>query len=350
MIFVLSAIFVFGILVILHELGHFFAAKLSGIKVLEFGIGYPPRVLKFTYKETIYSINLLPLGGFVRLLGEEDASLPGSLASKSKLTRFIVLAAGSFVNAVLPIIIFSILFMIPQDVPVTDILVSRVAPQSPAASAGLRQGDIIKKVDGKTVDNGADLMYRIQLNLGNEIDMEFERAGAPMSTSLKPRYNPPDGEGSIGVQYNPRFNLRTVERSDPPWVAIPKGFQRTWETLVIFKNGIAQMITGGGEAREVAGPIGIAKISGEVAREGFSPLFTLVALLSLNLAIINMLPIPALDGGRVLFLVIEAIRGKPIPAKKEALVHMIGFAILITLVVVISYFDIARIVSDRGSN
>lgn len=350
MIFVLSAIFVFGLLVILHELGHFFAAKASGIKVLEFGIGYPPRVLKFTYKETIYSINLLPLGGFVRLLGEEDPTLPGSLASKSKLTRFIVLAAGSFVNAVLPIIIFSILFMIPQDVPVTDILIREVDAGSPAANAGLQAGDIIKRVDNKAVDNGPDLMYKIQLNLGNEIGVDFERAGVLMSTSLTPRYSPPEGQGAIGVKYDPRYNLRTVERSDPFWEAIPKGFQRTWETLVLFKNGIAQMFAGGGNSREVAGPIGIAKISGEVAREGFSPLFTLVALLSLNLAIINMLPIPALDGGRVLFLAIEAIRGKPIPPKKEAMVHMIGFAILIMLVLVVSYFDIARIVGDGNTN
>lgn len=348
MLFILAAILVFGLLVIIHELGHFFAAKASGIQVIEFGIGYPPRVFKFTYKGTIYSINLLPLGGFVKLLGEEDPTLPRSLASKSKLTRFIVLAAGSFMNAVLPVVIFSILFMVPQDVAVTDIVVKEVGVASPAARAGLLPGDVIKRVDNKSVDNGADLTYRIQLNLGSDTKVEFERAGSMTSTSLTPRYNPPQGQGSIGITFDPTTNLRYVERSDPFWEAIPKAFQRTWETLIIFKNGIAQMFSGG--SKEVSGPIGIAKISGEVAREGFSPLFTLVALLSLNLAIMNMLPIPALDGGRVLFLVIEAIRGKRIPAQKEALVHLIGFVILILLVVVVSYFDVARILSDGSAN
>ncbi len=350
MIFALSAIFVFGLLVILHEMGHFFAAKASGIQVLEFGIGYPPRVFKVTYRGTIYSVNLLPLGGFVKLLGEEDPSLPGSLAGKTKLTRFIVLAAGSFVNAVLPIVIFSILFMTPQKIAITDVRVTEVQAGSPADMAGLRTSDIIKGIDNKSIDNGADLRYRIQLNLGNEIKVDFERGGTLMSTSLTPRFKPPEGQKAVGIVFNTDLNLRYINRSYPFWEAIPKGFQRTWETLVIFKNGIIQMVSGGGNTREVSGPIGIAKISGEVAREGFSPLFTLVALLSLNLAIINMLPIPALDGGRVFFLVIEAIRGKPIPAKKEAMVHMIGFAILIMLVVVVSYFDVARILNNGSAN
>ncbi len=348
MLFVLAAILVFGLLVIIHELGHFFAAKASGIQVLEFGVGFGPKIFKFTYKGTLYSINVFPLGGFVKLLGEEDASLPGSLASKSKLTRFIVLAAGSFMNAVLPVVIFSILFMVPQDVAHTDVVVTGVSVGSPAAAAGLQQGDIIKRMGDKTLNNGSDLAYRVQLNLGSSTKLEFERAGTIMSTFVKPRYNPPAGQGSMGITFDPQRNLRYVRSSDPFWEAIPKGFQRTWETLIIFKNGIAQMLSGG--SKEVSGPIGIVKISGEVAKEGFSPLFTLVALLSLNLAIMNMLPIPALDGGRVLFLAIEAVRGKKIPAQKEALVHMIGFIILITFVVIVSYFDVARILSDGSAN
>lgn len=367
---VLSFAIILIVIVLVHESGHFFTAKAFRIKVLEFGLGFPPRLFSFIRRDTVYSINALPLGGFVKLKGEEDPSDPESLAGKNPLTRLIVLSAGAGANLVLALGIFTTLFMFPQNHIQGEVTIREVAIDSPALMAGLQPGDIVLKVNGKEILNHADLAYRIQLNLGSithwDILRQQPRSTAPLigggdpglipeispanSTTLTleliPRWRPPEGQGAAGVVIS-TTSPTTISRSFPIWEAIPNGIVRMGELLKMFRNEIISWIIGA-KAPQLAGPVGIAQISGEVARSGWVPLFELTALLSLNLAILNILPIPALDGGRILFVAIEWIRrGKRISAQKEGLVHLIGFSVLISMVVIITYFDIVRLLSGQ---
>lgn len=341
----------FGIIVLLvffHELGHFVTAKLAGVKVEEFGFGYPPRLVGIKRGETIYSINLLPLGGFVRMLGEEDPSQERSLASKRPATRLVVLSAGSVVLALLPILLFTISFMIPKDVAVGDVRVMEVSPDSPAARAGIMPGDVIRRIDNHDIENTGDLSYFIQLNLGSDIDLWLEREGsAPSPTTLSPRWDPPEGQGAIGVVVTME-NITTVSHSYPPWEAVPRGISTTRDTFILFKNEVQRWFIAR-EAPEVTGPVGIAQLTGEVADVGIAPLLSLTAFISINLAIINLLPLPGLDGGRIIFVLLELVRrGKRVSPKREAVVHAIGFALLLSFIFVVSYYDILRMV--RGES
>ena len=368
---ILPFVGVLVVLIMVHELGHFLAARAYGIRVLEFGLGFPPRLLSIRRGETLYSVNLIPLGGFVRLLGEEDPTEPGSLARRGVFTRFVVLSAGSLMNVLLALLIFTVLFMVPQKTVEGRVQLQAVAPNSPAEQAGLRPGDFVERVDGHRIANTADLSYRIHLKLGSETTWDVLRekprftgalgvGGDPgltadvppaESTSLTmhivPRWKPPPGEGNVGVVIA-TTSASVVSRSEPVWQAVPHGFRRMGEILLLFRNEIFGLFIGG-RSPEVAGPVGIAQISGEVARAGWVPLVELAALLSLNLAILNILPIPALDGGRLVFVVLEWIRrGKRIRPEREGLVHLVGFVVLISFIVVVSYFDILRII--RGES
>lgn len=331
------------LLVFVHEMGHFITAKLSGVKVEEFGFGYPPRLVGVNWKGTIYSINALPLGGFVKLLGEEDPKEPGSLAGKSLGTRFIVLGAGSFMNALLPFLLFSASLAIPHQVTVGQVQVEQVAAGSPAERAGLQPGDILRSINGNPIRNPADLRYQVQLNLGNAVTLGVERAGTLQQVSLSPRWNPPPGQGAIGIVMA-LTATSTVTESYPFWQAIPKGVRTTLDTFTLVKNEIKSWFIRRA-VPQVAGPIGIAQMTGEVAKAGFSPLLEFTAFLSLNLAILNLFPIPGLDGGRLVFVFLEAVRrGKRISPKKESSVHLIGFALLIGMIILVSYYDLVRLI------
>ena len=330
------------ILVLVHELGHFLTAKAFDIKVLEFGIGFPPRLFAFRKGETYYSVNLLPLGGFVRLLGEDDPTEPRSLASKGTGTRMIVLAAGSFMNALLPLLIFAILFMTPQKIVTGDVLVREVVEGSPAHVAGLMTGDIILNAGGRTIENARDLGYAIQLNLGSNMPWLIERGDTQETLTLVPRISPPQGQGATGIMIE-TINTQEISRSYPPWEAFPMAGKHMVEIMITAKNEVLRWILGKSQP-QLVGPIGIAQMTGEVTKSGFLPLLEFMGLLSINLAIINILPIPMLDGGKLLFVVVEwARRGKRIAPEKERLVHGIGFALLIGAIILVSYYDLVRI-------
>ena len=333
---------ILGLLVFVHELGHFITAKLSKVQVDEFAFGFPPRLLSVRRGETRYSINAVPLGGYVKMAGEEDPSHPHSLASKRVRTRLLILSSGALMNALLPIFLFSLAFMIPQQVDVGDVTVAEVAEGSPAAQAGLQQGDVIRSLDGHKISNRGDLLYQIQLHLGSEVTMVVEREGVSHTVSLVPRWNPPEGQGPTGI--TPELNnVSQTSESYAPWRAVPKAAGTYGETMVLLKNEVESWFKG--RHPEVSGPVGIADLTGEVARGGPSPLFSFTAILSINLAIVNMLPIPGLDGGRIFFVLLEKVRGgKRISPQKEGLVHLIGFVILILFIVMVSYFDVSRIV------
>ena len=336
---------VFTGIILAHELGHFFAAKVSKVKVEEFGLGYPPRIWGKRFGETLYSINALPLGGFTKLSGEEDPKAERSLASKSRLTRIFVMAAGALVNAILPIILFSIAFMVPHDVPTGQIAIADIAPGSPAANAGLTPGDIITAINERRVESFNDISSIVADNLGKDIAIQIQRASGETATvHLVPRQNPPAGEGAMGIQ----SRALLTKKSEPFWRAVPLGVKQTFETVVLFKDAILSLFTGTSEL-QFTGPVGIAQLTGEAAHAGFSFLLLFAGFLSLNLAIINLLPLPALDGGRIVFVIIEWLRGgRRISPRVEGIVHLIGFVLLIGLAIIVTYQDILRLIRHES--
>ncbi|MSQ34284.1 MAG: PDZ domain-containing protein [Dehalococcoidia bacterium] len=543
---VITFLLVLGPLVILHELGHFLVARKFGVKVIEFGFGFPPRVgglwtgrtevqvnestqfdfpegragLKagkivtvmtasgeggaliallvrahsgkadeqerihggqlifgkvretgegrISLSEMLWSFNLLPLGGFVRMIGEEDPKSDESLASKPKGQRIAVMAAGAAVNFIIPFIIFPMILLLPQDMRVGDVILSNVLPASPAERAGLKPGDKVLKVDGRKIEDIADLQNAVTLKLGSESTWEVQKAlpdpfpqpGASnyqyrassetvkvtprwkpprlaivtnvtdpdtqislararlydlatgLSTSLRVSENVADSayeisledaqrlssliqigdvlkvvpevkdprheiaftdarkhdsalglhtylqQGAVGVIIE-TVNVKQVRRSLPPWKAVPAGLQSAYDVIVLTKNGIMAMVIGSRNPQfsgpSTVGPIGIGQLTGEVATADagiIAKVVTLASLagaLSFSLAILNILPIPALDGGRILFVVIEWVRkGKRVSPQREGLVHLIGFVILLMFIALVSVKDILRIV--RGDS
>ncbi len=335
-----------AVLILSHEFGHFIVAKRSDVKVEEFGIGFPPKIASIKRGETVYSLNLIPLGGFVKLLGEEDPTEPHSFASRSIGTRALILAAGSLMNLVLPIILFSTAFMIPQNVLMEQVQVQQVASGSPAAEAGIEQGDIILAINGHNINNRGDLDYYVQLSLGSETTLLLNKAAdGEQEVTLVPRWAPPKGEGALGINVTAApGSQQIVRQSYSPWTATALGTQRCVEILILFRNTIRSWIIGA-TTPQVAGPVGIYQMTSQVAEAGLIPLIVFTALISLNLGIINLLPLPALDGGRLVFLVVElARRGKRVSTRVEHLVNTIGFAVLILIMCVVTYFDIARII------
>jgi len=353
---ILAFIGVLAFLIVAHELGHFLTAKLAGVRVLEAGLGYPPRLWGFRLGETLYSINLLPLGGFVRLLGEEDPSDPRSLAAQPAWVRLVVLASGSFMNLAVPVLLFAVAFMIPRQVPVGLVTIAEAVPGSPAQEAGLRPGDVILAIDGHEVRNLQEVGRLVRLHMGETLEFTIKRpaaypgflgggGGQVLTVPVKARFRT-DAPTGIRIYLAGAY---TVRESSPLWEALAKGWTATIDALILARNEVISWFVGGG-APEVTGPVGIAQATGEVVETwGWRALLDFAALLSINLAIINLLPLPMLDGGRIVFVLIEiARRGKRIAPEKEALVHLIGLAAIISLAVVVTYFDVLRIFRGEG--
>ena len=348
LITIVAFLSVLAVLIIANELGHFTTAKAFGVRVDEFGLGFPPRLLSVKLGETRYSLNAVPLGGFTKMAGEEDPKVPRSLASKGIGARLVVLSAGSLMNALLPLLLFSIAFMVPQSLVTGQVLVNEVALNSPAAKAGIESGDIILSVNEDAVRNISDLHRYIQLNLGKKTTLVISRDDATTKeVQLIPRWKPPEGQGAVGIAINmPEPTI--VRQSEPFWRAIPLGVKELIETFILFKNGILSLFIGN-ETLQMVGPVGIAQITGEVAQAGINPLLRFAAFLSINLAIINMFPLPALDGGRIVFVLLEWVRrGKRIAPKTEGLIHAIGFVLLMAAILAITYQDIIRIISGES--
>ncbi|HET9480440.1 MAG TPA: M50 family metallopeptidase [Candidatus Polarisedimenticolia bacterium] len=349
-------------LIVVHEMAHYFTAKMFGIKVLEAGLGFPPRAWGFTWRGTIYSINWLPLGGFVRLLGEEDPSDPESLAAAAAWKRLIVLGSGAVTNLILPIFLFAAVFMLPRDVPVGPAVINLVEENSPAEQAGLQPGDVILEINGEEIKNSLDAGREIRLNMGETLTFTVDRNSFGereiIETRVKARWDPPEDQGPTGIGISNRVAGSAVCQGDGRpdqcyeteqygfFASFPKGWDATWDSLTLAKNQVVALFKGG-EGPSFAGPVGIAQATGEVVEEsGWTPLLEFAALLSLNLGIINLLPIPMVDGGRVVFVLIEvARRGKRVAPEKEAIVHLVGLAFILTLAVVVTYLDVARIVT-----
>ena len=426
------------ILVVVHELGHFATARSLGVKVLEFGVGFPPRAFgfytgrtrvlispdtrfvnldgeaslrtgqlvkvissedtegnlvaqviegprprrgltgrlpgkgepredfgrddwlkhdgkvravedgSFVLADMLFSVNWTLLGGFVRLAGESNPDVPRSLASKGVGTRFLVLVAGPLMNAILPIVFFTVLLMLPQDVLVGRLMVGEVSSGSPAQEAGVKAGDAVLQANGHKIENSGDLIRAINLNGGSTMEWLVDRGGGQQIITVTPRFDQDAGRWLVGI-LTEMVGAHTERRSNPPWVALRDSFVNTWELLVLVKQGMSGAFSQG-SAPQLSGPIGIAQIAGEFTREGgLAGWLTITILLSINLAILNILPIPMLDGGRLVFVMLEWVRrGKRVPPEREGMVHLIGFAVLIGLIVLISANDVLRLIEGRS--
>ncbi len=345
---IIAFLLVLSLLVFVHELGHFMVAKLTGIKVEEFGLGYPPRLLTIArHGDTEYTINAIPFGGFVRMLGEEDPTHPESFAAKSKLVRASALLAGPLMNIVLAFLVLVGVGVVGFDIPIGSVAIIEVAPDSPAAEANLQEGDLILSIDGVAVRNTYELSRYTRERLGEEATLSIKRGERTLPVSLTPRRGPPVGEGPMGVMIQTVDIMGTDKLHYSLWEAIPTGARATGDMLLAIFSGVARMIQGD-IAPDLTGPVGIAAATGEIAKAGLVYLMQFAAFLSVNLAIFNLIPFPALDGGRLAFIALETLRGgKRVSPEKEGLIHLVGLAILIGLMLVVSYQDIVRLLSGQ---
>lgn len=428
---------ILAILILIHEIGHFVSARLVGITVQEFGIGLPPRMFGFKRGEVLYSVNWIPLGGFVKVLGEDGKSFTeGSLQSKSKLQRSFFMAAGSGMNFLLAFVLMIVMVGI-QGEPRNNVYIAEVEPDSPAAQAGWQSGDRFLRVGDESVTSVESIVDASADFAGTSMPVTLLRGETEVQTEVVPRVEPPPGRGRTGIRItsSPRANVSIAEvqpdsiaaqaglqdgdkfisiagrpvtdtatieitlannqgetipivvnrdgeqltrqmtipapppsegetqigmslardvisHSIPWWQVVPRGIGDTFGTLNQMVEGIGLLIQGDSSVGGLAGPIGMGQLTSEVLEVSSAPtwvtLTTITVLLSLNLAILNLLPIPALDGGRLLFVLVEAIRGKRVPPEKEGMVHFVGLVILLMFMFVVAFMDIDRLVSGQS--
>ncbi len=428
---------ILAILILIHELGHFVSAKLLGIRVEEFGIGIPPRLYGIKRGGVIYSINALPIGGFVRVLGEDGKSFsPDSLQAQSKLKRSIFFAAGSFMNVLLAFVLMIVLVGARGDT-TNRAYITGIEPNSPAAQSQLQAGDRFISVDGQSISDITQVISIIDAHAGQPVSMLVQRGDQQIQATVTPRLNPPPGQGKVGILLDDALHaFIKVDSVDPntpaaqagvkagdliktiagvkiedaiayrytiinhtgqtipmvvsrggkdvtlqfpsppnltdqsqlntgitasqdfimqsvPWYqVVPQGIKQAYGTLTQMFHGLVLLVRGDVPVQGIAGPIGMGQLTSEVIKASSAPVWAtltnIMVLLSLNLAVLNLLPFPALDGGRLLFVAIEAVRGKKVPPEKEGVVHFVGLVILLLFMLVVAFADINRIISGQS--
>lgn len=358
----LVAIPVFAVIVLIHEFGHFITAKWAGIRVEEFGIGFPPRAFGIKRGETIYSINWLPIGGFVRMPGENGETTdaegqpdPGSFSSKPAYKRIIVLLAGVTMNMLLAIVLLGGADAIGQVIDFQPV-VGTVVAHSPAAQAGLQTGDTIIAVNGKTVKTWTAMTNDISAVTDSTpkatttvpVTLVVVHTGQTTPETLKVdvRAHPVNGEGHLGISVNYAHAITT---RIPFWQIPQDGVKQVGAVIVSIGSAFQQIFQGKlAFSQAFTGPVGIVNYTGEAAsvvpQVGLYPILFLTGALSVSLAVMNVLPFPALDGGRVLLVLIEIVRrGKRLSPEREGLINLAGMAVLLSFIMVITFFDVSRI-------
>ncbi len=366
---------VLSILVFVHEFGHFIVAKRSGMKVHEFGFGFPPRffgVQKVEGKwkivwgnkdtgteDTVYSVNWIPLGGFVKIMGEDndDGVDEHSFVNKPFWRRFFTLAAGVIMNFLLAGVLLAVAYsagyptgvesidQIPSNATFTErqVAIIDVVKESPAAKAGVMPSDLVNSVDGQQFETVESFQDYLGTNKGKTFSFNLQRLNEQKTIEVQSLANPKEGEGSVGIQLVLYGKIKFG-----PIAAIGQGFRTAYNQLGAIGSGLYNLFASGAGFESLGGPIKIAQITGQVADTGIIPLVQFAAFLSLNLALLNALPIPALDGGRILFLLIEKVRGKRNNAKFEQYANAIGFMALLLLMIVISVRDVSQLESIKN--
>jgi regulator of sigma E protease len=355
---ILIFLLVLSILVLVHELGHFIAAKKSGVLVEEFGIGFPPRLFGIKIKETIYSVNLIPLGGFVKLYGEEYDEISQKSKVKSKKLKnqafayknpwqkILIIVAGVLGNFVLGWFLISYLFTQGVPTPANKVIVEKVQDKSPAKIANLQPKDAIYalKVNQKIypIKTSTDLITLTKKYGGEKIILYVERGKEKFQTTIIPRKNPPKNEGPLGIVIT-SFVEKKYPWYQAPYYGLIHAATITQKIISELIKTLIQILSFQKPSVDVAGPIGIARFTSEVAKFGKNAVLELMALLSLNLAVVNLLPFPALDGGRLIFALYELITKKRINKKLESYLNLFGFIFLITVAILVSINDILKI-------
>ncbi len=338
---ILTFFVILAVLILVHELGHFTLAKIMGVRVEEFGLGFPPRLKSWTRGGTVYSLNALPLGGFVKMTGENgESDDPANFGAKPPWKRLLILLFGPVMNLSLAIGIFFFSFLAgsPRGLPV----VTAVSPGSPAAIAGIHTGDTVVSVNRQHIQYLSDLQDATAGYLGHRVTLELVYRGHQRTVSLVPRRNPPANQGPMGIALT-----KVITVSHTPREALGLSVGQVVSMVGSIPLLLQNVSKHGGS--QVAGPIGIADITTHVVQQepqqGPSPLFEFIALLSANLGVLNLLPIPALDGGRIVFVLLSWVRRRNLDPQIEGIIHLVGMAVLLMLILVISYNDIVRWVS-----
>jgi regulator of sigma E protease len=350
---------VLSLLVLVHELGHFLAARKFGVRVDEFGFGLPPRLFGIKRGETVYSLNWLPIGGFVKLYGEDEEKEtkgPDSFFAKPKKIRAAILTAGVLMNFLLAILVISYIFTQGVLVPTDKVFVKEVSPGSPAEKAGLKIDDNIIKCDQKIIKTPEELISYTKQHFGEEVVLEIERCdplyprrelGQLVScqhelVKIIPRKDAPKNEGAMGMAIS---NLVEKKYSlvQAPFLGTAEAFRLSWLMVSEIGKILFKVITFQPVKADIAGPLGIAQATGQAVKFGAMAVLQLLGLLSLNLAVVNILPFPALDGGRLLFIGIEALTGKRVKPYWERWVHQIGMMLLLSLLALVTINDVLRI-------
>lgn len=355
MLAIIVFILVFGLIVLVHELGHFLAAKWAGVAVEEFGIGFPPRLWSIKRKGTVYSINWIPFGGFVRLKGDgKQIDHRDSLSSRSALTRLGVAVAGVLMNFFLGFLVLLIGFYLGMPPIVTHpksyvgeenlktaVVIVGVDKNQPAYSAGFKPGDVVLRVKEKEIVLSGDLVETVSKNPGRALSVLVKRKGEEQTLTVTPALQ--EGKGSIGVIIEDGITKVRYSPFLVPYFALQEALKIVSAVAVALFNFIVQLFTKGVLPPDLAGPVGIAKLTAEILTLGFFRLLQFVVLLTINLGILNILPFPALDGGRIVFVLLELVRGRRLPVAVENLIHSIGFVLLMILILVVTYRDILKL-------
>lgn len=348
-------ILMLALLVLVHEFGHFIAAKKNGVLVEEFGIGFPPRVWGIKWGETLYSINLLPIGGFVKLFGEEyheddknaDPKLRNrAFINKKPIQKIVVIVAGIIGNFLLAWVLISFLFTQGVPTPTNNVVVESVQANSPAAVAGIQKNNIITALtaQGAThkLTSSDDLVALSKKYAGNMVIFTITANGKEHNLMITPRKNPPAGQGPLGVVIT-SFIEKRYTWYQAPFFGLAESFNITYRIVAELSKTLVKFVSFQKTQVDVSGPIGIAQYTGQAIKFGKNAVLELVALLSLNLAVINILPFPALDGGRLMFVLYEWVSKRRVNKIVERNVNIAGMAMLLTLAALITVHDIIKL-------
>lgn len=333
----IAAIIIFCLLIISHEFGHFIMAKICGVYVYDFSLGMGPKLFSWKGKETQYTLRLFPIGGWVKMMGEdEDSDDPRSFIKKKISQRIAIIAAGPIMNFLTAIVLFVIIFMMIGTYSTENI--AEPIDDKPAQLAGMQDGDRIVEINGYKVGEWSDITTAINKTAtdGSVVNVVVERDGEQIAMAIQPAYDQQSGNWQIGV-------LPPVVRQNF-FVAVKDGIVQTYVFTKLIILSLVQMVRGE-IAADLAGPVGVVSIIGQATSYGIQSLLLLTAMLCVNLGIINLLPLPALDGCRIVFLAIEGIRGKPVNREREGMVHFIGLILLFGLMIIITYNDIVRLLA-----
>ncbi len=330
---VVLTLVMFGIIIFAHEGGHLLCAKACHIYVEEFSVGMGPKLFSFRKGDTAYSLRLLPIGGFCKMPGEDgESDLPNGFDKKSVPQRMLVVAGGALFNIIFAVLLFIVAYM-GLGTSTEEPIIGEVYEDYPAYVAGLEPGDVVTAINGEAIASWADMTAIIQKQVGTALAFTVDRGGEVVQLTITPEAGD-SGSGVIGIV--------AARESVSVFEAVKTGFRQTYELTKLVLVSLGQMVTGA-IGLDLAGPVGVGQMVGQAASYGFYSFLIFVAAISVNLGIVNLLPLPALDGSRLVFLAIEGIRRKPLAANVEGMIHFVGFVLLIGLLIIVTYFDISRI-------